>query len=101
MKSCKDKTVIFGVFFCPFGGLKRAHGVTAGKIFPLGSGFGSMMQKMDGLANFGPLQADFNTARGTWSNLGVFLSFWGSDGGPKGSWARNFFLLDHRLGPTM
>ena len=60
VKSCKDKSVICGFFFFSFGGLKRAHGVTAGKIFPLGSGLGSMMQKMDCSANFGQLQADFN-----------------------------------------
>ena len=95
-KPCQGKTVIFGGDSCMFGGLKRGHGVTAGNIFPLGRGLGPMMERMDCLANFGQ-----NKLILTSSNMGVFLSFWGSDGGPKGSWARNFFLLDHRLGPTM
>ena len=43
--------------------LKRGHGVTAGNIFPLGRGLGPMMERMDCLANFGPLQADFNCVK--------------------------------------
>ena len=62
-KPCQGKTVIFGGVFCTFGGLKRGHGVTAGNIFPFGHGLGPMMERMDCLANFGPLQADFNCVK--------------------------------------
>ena len=56
-KLCQGKTGILRGVLCPFGGLKRAHVVTAGKILPLGRGLGPMMQWMDCLANFDPLQA--------------------------------------------
>ena len=63
MKPCKGTSGIFVGFFCPFGGLKRAHGVTAGKIFPRGSGLDPMMHRMDCLANFGPPHTDFNCVK--------------------------------------
>ena len=63
VKPCMGKTVIFDGFSCPFGGQKRACGVTAGKIFPLGSRLGPMIQRMDCLANYGPLQANYNCVK--------------------------------------
>ena len=62
------------------------------------------MQRMDCLANFGPLYADFNCVKHSKrkvdksEGVSVLLGVWW---GPTGSWPRNFFLFGHRLGPTM
>ena len=111
VKPCKGKTVNLRGVFCHLGGqtsgvwpLGSAPGFKAEGLGLLGCGWGPTMRWMDCLANFGPLQPDFNfmkPCQGKMVNLGgVFRTLGGLMGAP---WvlAGVLGILWHGWGPTM